>query len=235
MRYLLDDLEKMAAPMFGKKRYKPRDVYDTGNRLRNAIEEEEFRRDSNDPNFSEAELSKREKAEKDFRPTLDKKQDYLTRVALTGLTSAALARRGGKTLLGPSSPNQMKKAKRYGIAAGAAAAYPIASVLGNSLKSRYKYSKQENIDKDMAERKIDRMVEDRLDNYIKSKGSDPSAYGSIRNNISSAHLQSLKEEAKSKGSRLKFHKDYSVSFVDKKGREGKKVFPLNEYGEDYDD
>lgn len=235
MGYLLDDLEKTAAPMFGKKRYKPREIYDMTNRLRNAIEEEEFKLDSNDPNFSEVELSKRKKAGRDFAPIEDKKRNRDARIVLTGLASAGLARRSGKILVGPSSPNQMKKAKRYGIAAGAAAAYPLASVLGHSLKNRYKYSKQENIDKDMAERKIDRMVEDRRDNYIKSKGSDPFTYSSIKHNISPAHLQSLKEEAKSKGSRLKFNKDYSVIFVDKKGREGKKVFPLNEYGEDYDD
>ena len=235
MGHLLDDLEKTAAPMFGKKRYKPRKLDHTRVRLDNAMEEEEFRRDSNDPNFSETALEGRKKELAALSPIVDKENSRFARIGLSGIISADMLRRSGKVLVGPSSPNQMKKAKRYGVAAGVAAAYPTASILGESLKNRYKYSKQENIDKDMAEKKIDQMVADRRDNYLKSKGSDPEAYNSIRNNISSRKLQSLTAEAKSKGSRLRFNEDLSVSFVNKKGKERKKVFPLNEYGESYDD
>lgn len=223
MRYLLDGLEKTAAPMFGKKRYKPRDHNEGHWRRENEMRLHEFKRESNDPTFNEEDMENMRKAHRIADKSYNRESSKEVNAIMSSILAADMLRRGGLKLL----DGNKDAAKRYAAVAGLASAYPAARGLGN-LKKRYHFTKQENIDKDMAERAIDRQVEDRTTNYIKSQKSSEDGWHANRHNAPKFMMDALREEAKTKNARLRFNPDYSVTLVDKKGKESKKRWPLKE-------
>lgn len=163
MGYLLDDLVKTAAPMFGKKRYIPRDHNDIRSRLLYEAELARYKRYSAGvPDYPESEFLKAETAYRaDNQRLFDEKK------------------------------NPKRKFK------------PLAS-----LKSRYKYSKQENIDRDMAERAKDAEAKKRMHEYINESNDDGvEGWWEVYNHTPVDELEKLRREAIEWEGRVNFKKD----------------------------
>lgn len=160
--------EKTAAPMFGKKRYKPRTEADDRLRAYDRLVEHERKKDNHDPSYNrkshQEDIEAYDKATQAFDDMVERnKQTTAFRrkhITIPTAASAMIAADALKT----KAEGDRSSAKGIGIAAGLVGAYPAfqgARIGVKELKNRYHWSKQENIDKDRAEREKDQDVYDR--------------------------------------------------------------------------
>lgn len=162
----MNKLEKLAAPMFGKKRYIPRDHNDVRSRLVHEADLARFKRYSaRVPDYPESEFLKAETAYRaDNQRLFDEKK------------------------------NPKRKFR------------PL-----ESLKKRYKYSKQKNIDADMAERDKDAEAKNRMHEYINESNDDGvDGWWEVYNHTPEDKLEKLRREAIEWEGRVDFKRDGST-------------------------
>lgn len=160
--------EKTAAPMFGKGRYIPRNEVDDRHRAYDRLVEHERKKDNHDPSYNRKSHREDEEAYDKANQAYDdmverNKQTTAFRrkhITLPTVVSAMIA----SDALKEKALGDRSDAKAFGLAAGLVGAYPAfqgARIGIKELKNRYHWSKQENIDKDRAEREKDQDVYDR--------------------------------------------------------------------------
>lgn len=160
--------EKTAAPMFGKGRYIPRSEVDDRHRAYDRLVEHERKKDNHDPSYNRKSHREDEEAYDKANQAYDdmikrNKQTTAFRrkhITLPAVVSAMIA----SDALKEKALGDRSDAKAFGLAAGLVGAYPAfqgARIGIKELKNRYHWSKQENIDKDRAEREKDQDVYDR--------------------------------------------------------------------------
>ena len=160
--------EKTAAPMFGKGRYIPRNESDDRGRAYDRLAEHERKKDNHDPSYNrkshQEDIEAYDKATQAFNDMVERnKQTKAFRrkhITIPTATSAMIA----ADALKEKAEGDRSSAKMLGLTAGLVGAYPAfqgARIGIKELKNRYHWSKQENIDKDWAEREKDQDVYDR--------------------------------------------------------------------------
>ena len=209
--------EKTAAPMFGKKRYKPRNTDDQWSRLYYEDDLNRYKKFSNAPDFDESAYEKSQQAIKEYRPINMKENSKTVKNVFSSLIAADMARRGGLHLLSGNKP----AAKRFGVAAGLASIYPAYRGM-EGLKRRYHFSKEKNIEADKAERAKDDAAKSNHKEYLDKYNGGENGWYSTGNTLSYASKHALVNEAKKKNSRIQYNDDYSTNFISPTGKKSKR-------------
>lgn len=209
--------EKTAAPMFGKKRYKPRTHNDHSSRLYHENDLNLYKKFSNAPDFDESAYKKSEQAIKDYYPTSSRESGKSAKNFLSSLIAVDMARRGGLHALSGNKP----AAKRFGVAAGLASIYPAYRGM-EGLKKRYHFSKEKNIEADKVERAKDDAAKSNHKEYLDKYNGGENGWYSTGNTLSYASKHALVNEAKKKNSRIQYNDDYSTNFVSPTGKKSKR-------------
>lgn len=209
--------EKVAAPMFGKKRYIPRNTSSQMSRLYYENDLNRYKKFSNAPDFDESAFEKSQQAIDEYRPINLEENGKTVKNVFSSLIAADMARRGGMHLLSGNKP----AAKRFGVAAGLASIYPAYRGV-EGLKRRYHFSKEKNIEADKTEVAKDDAARSAYRDYLDKHNGGEGGWHSTGNTLSDASKHALLNEAKKKNARIQYNEDYSTNFISPKGKKSKR-------------
>lgn len=229
---LEQEQEKTAAPMFGKKRYIPRNANSQMSRLYYENDLNRYKKFSNAPDFDESAFEKSQQAIDEYRPINLEENGKTLQNVFSSLIAADMARRGGMHLLSGNKP----AAKRFGVAAGLASIYPAYRGV-EGLKRRYHFSKEKNIEADKAEVAKDDAARSAYRDYLDKHNGGEGGWHATWSTLSDASKHALLNEAKKKNARIQYNEDYSTNFVNPKGKKSKRRWENTEYlnEDDFDD